>query len=71
MWFGDECGPFVLKTDRSDKVLAVFDTKVDGNVVLAPLLLELISSCGRELDGGTSPLANGNGPYRRGCTFTR
>jgi hypothetical protein len=36
LWFGDEFGPFLLKTDRTGKVLAVFDTKVDGKVVRSP-----------------------------------
>ena len=36
LWFGDEFGPFLIKTDRSGKVLAVFDTKVDGKVVRSP-----------------------------------
>jgi hypothetical protein len=36
LWFGDEFGPFLLKTDRGGKVLAVFDTKVDGKVVRSP-----------------------------------
>ncbi|MEI6204188.1 MAG: esterase-like activity of phytase family protein [Enhydrobacter sp.] len=36
LWFGDELGPFLLKTDRSGKVLAVFDTKVDGKIVRSP-----------------------------------
>src|SRR5437879_2427440 len=36
LWFGDELGPFLLKTDKMGKVLAVFDTKVDGKVVRSP-----------------------------------
>lgn len=36
LWFGDEFGPFLIKTDRAGKVLAVFDTKVDGKVVRSP-----------------------------------
>ena len=32
LWFGDEFGPFLIKTDKSGKVLAVFETKVDGKV---------------------------------------
>lgn len=30
LWFGDEFGPFLIKTDKTGKVLAVFDTVVDG-----------------------------------------
>ena len=36
IWFGEELGPFLLKTDKSGKVLAVFETKVDGKVVRSP-----------------------------------
>ena len=36
LWFGDEFGPFLIKTDRSGKVLQVFETKVDGKVVRSP-----------------------------------
>src|SRR5262249_33998053 len=36
LWFGDEFGPFLIKTDRTGKVLQVFDTKVDGKVVRSP-----------------------------------
>eukprot|EP01031_Cornospumella_fuschlensis_P049870 gene49870-61046_t len=30
LWIGDEFGPFLIKTDLNGKVLAVFDTLVDG-----------------------------------------
>jgi len=33
LWFGDEFGPFLIKTDRAGKVLQVFETRVDGKVV--------------------------------------
>src|SRR5215471_20750077 len=36
IWFGDELGPFLIKADRTGKVLAVFDTVVDGKVVRSP-----------------------------------
>src|SRR5215471_5731411 len=36
LWFGDEFGPFLIKTDRAGKVLAVFDTLVEGKVVRSP-----------------------------------
>ena len=36
LWFGDEFGPFLIKTDRSGKVLQVFETKVDGKIVRSP-----------------------------------
>ena len=35
-WFGDELGPYLLKTDRQGKVLAVFETRVDGKVLKSP-----------------------------------
>ncbi len=36
LWFGDEFGPYLIKTDRTGKVLAVYDTVVDGKVVRSP-----------------------------------
>ncbi|TAJ31904.1 MAG: glycerophosphodiester phosphodiesterase [Reyranella sp.] len=36
LWFGDEFGPFLIKTDRSGKVLQVFETKADGKTVRSP-----------------------------------
>ncbi len=36
IWFGEELGPFLVKTDKAGKVLAVFDAKVDGKVVRSP-----------------------------------
>jgi hypothetical protein len=36
LWFGDEFGPFLIKTDRSGKVLQIFETKVDGKIVRSP-----------------------------------
>jgi hypothetical protein len=36
IWFGEELGPFLVKTDKAGKVLAVFETKVDGKVVRSP-----------------------------------
>ncbi|WP_150429584.1 esterase-like activity of phytase family protein [Dechloromonas sp. CZR5] len=36
MWFGDELGPYLIKTDRQGKVLAVFETKLDGKTLKAP-----------------------------------
>ncbi len=35
-WIGDEFGPYVLKADRSGKVLAVFETTADGKPVRSP-----------------------------------
>ena len=35
-WIGDEFGPYVLKADRSGKVLAVFETVADGKPVRSP-----------------------------------
>ena len=36
LWIGDELGPFLIKADLKGKVLAVFDTLVDGKVVRSP-----------------------------------
>lgn len=36
LWIGDEFGPFLIKADMKGKVLAVFDTRVDGKVVRSP-----------------------------------
>lgn len=36
VWFGDELGPYLIKTDRKGKVLAVFETLVDGKLVKSP-----------------------------------
>jgi hypothetical protein len=35
-WIGDEFGPYILKTDRNGKVLAVFETTADGKPVRSP-----------------------------------
>ncbi len=36
LWFGDEFGPFLIKTDRNGKVLQVVETKVDGKPARSP-----------------------------------
>ncbi|SDN56424.1 Uncharacterized conserved protein [Polaromonas sp. JS666] len=36
LWIGDEFGPFLIKADLKGKVLAVFETLVDGKVVRSP-----------------------------------
>ena len=36
LWFGEEFGPFLIKTDRAGKVLQVFETMVDGKVARSP-----------------------------------
>ncbi len=36
LWIGDEFGPFLIKADLDGRVLAVFDTQVDGRVVRSP-----------------------------------
>ncbi|WP_322999050.1 esterase-like activity of phytase family protein [Castellaniella sp.] len=35
-WIGDEFGPYLIKTDRSGKVLAFFETEVDGKAIRSP-----------------------------------
>lgn len=36
LWIGDEFGPYLIKADLQGKVLAVFDTLVDGKPVRSP-----------------------------------
>lgn len=36
LWIGDEFGPYLIKADLDGRVLAVFDTQVDGRVVRSP-----------------------------------
>ena len=36
LWFGDELGPFLIKTDRAGKVLGVYETRIDGKVARSP-----------------------------------
>ena len=36
IWFGDEFGPYLIRTDATGKVLAVFETMVDGKPARSP-----------------------------------
>ena len=36
LWFGDEFGPYLIRTDKTGKVQAVFETMVDGKLVRSP-----------------------------------
>jgi hypothetical protein len=36
LWIGDEFGPYLIKANLKGKVLAVFETQVDGKVVRSP-----------------------------------
>lgn len=36
LWIGDEFGPYLIKADLNGKVLAVFDTQIEGKVVKSP-----------------------------------
>lgn len=36
IWFGDEFGPYLIKTDMQGKVLAVVETMVDGKLARSP-----------------------------------
>ncbi len=36
IWFGEEFGPYLIKADKTGKVLQIFETKVDGKLVRSP-----------------------------------
>jgi hypothetical protein len=36
LWFGDELGPYLIRTDRQGKVLAVHETLLDGKTLRSP-----------------------------------
>ena len=36
LWIGEEFGPYLIKADLKGRVLAVFETRVDGKVVRSP-----------------------------------
>jgi len=36
IWIGDEFGPFLIKADMTGKVLAVYETMIDGKVIRSP-----------------------------------
>jgi len=36
LWFGDEFGPYLVRTDLDGKVTGFFETRVDGKVVRSP-----------------------------------
>ncbi len=36
LWFGDEFGPYLVRTDLDGKVTGFFETKVDGRIVRSP-----------------------------------
>ncbi|KAB2895943.1 MAG: esterase-like activity of phytase family protein [Burkholderiaceae bacterium] len=36
LWIGEEFGPYLIKADLNGRVLAVFETQVDGKVVRSP-----------------------------------
>lgn len=36
LWFGDELGPYLIRTDMKGRVISVHDTKVDGRVARSP-----------------------------------
>mgnify|MGYP001166031378 CR=1 FL=1 len=36
IWFGEEFGPYLIRTDRDGKVEAVFETEVEGKVIRSP-----------------------------------
>ena len=36
VWFGDEFGPYLVRTDLNGKVLALYETKLDGKPLRSP-----------------------------------
>jgi hypothetical protein len=36
VWFGDEFGPYLIRTDRDGKVQAFYETRLDGKVLRSP-----------------------------------
>lgn len=36
IWFGDEFGPYIFATDRQGRVVAFFETVIDGKIVRSP-----------------------------------
>ncbi|MDR1461080.1 MAG: esterase-like activity of phytase family protein [Campylobacteraceae bacterium] len=36
LWIGDEFGPYLIKADMNGKILAIFETLVDGKVIHSP-----------------------------------
>ncbi|TOM56281.1 glycerophosphoryl diester phosphodiesterase, partial [Vibrio parahaemolyticus] len=36
LWVGDEFGPYLIKMDLDGKVLALFETQVNGEKVISP-----------------------------------
>lgn len=36
IWFGDEFGPYIFATDLDGKVVAFYETKIDGEIVRSP-----------------------------------
>ncbi|HJQ58642.1 MAG TPA: esterase-like activity of phytase family protein [Vineibacter sp.] len=36
LWFGDEFGPYLVRTDLNGKVTGFFETRVDGKIVRSP-----------------------------------
>ncbi|QPF75840.1 esterase-like activity of phytase family protein [Roseateles sp. DAIF2] len=36
IWFGDELGPYLIRTDRKGKVLALHETQLDGKTLRSP-----------------------------------
>lgn len=36
LWFGDELGPYLIRTDLQGKVLGLYETRLDGKVLRSP-----------------------------------
>ena len=64
LWIGDEFGPYVIKADKTGKVLAVFETVADGKPVRSPDHWAVQSSATPNATFGNGNLLTASIPFR-------